>query len=317
VREARREGKGKPLGIGPIQRTFDAMFQGCFTALVTPFAGDAVDEAAFVRLVRRQIDEGVHGLVPNGTTGESATLSLDEQVRVLALTVETAAGRVPVIGGVGSNDTAKAITLARAAKRLGCDGAMAVTPYYNRPNQAGLERHFLAIADAVEIPLILYNVPTRTAVDLAPETVARLARHPNIVGLKDASNDVARVSRHKRLIDKPFALFSGEDGSAVGFNAMGGVGLISVTANIAPALCARMIQATLVGDFGAAQSLATALSDLTRTLFLEPSPAPAKAALARMGYCSASVRSPLAQVSPETDAAIVRALDGLAGLSAT
>lgn len=292
------------------------MFAGCFTALITPFDGPNIDEAAFVRLARRQLDEGVDGLVPNGTTGETAVLRFEEQVRVLALAVEAAAGRAPVIGGVGSNDTAKSIALAREAKRLGCDAAMAVTPYYNRPNQAGLVRHFLAIADAVEIPLILYNVPGRTAVDLAPETVARLADHPNIIGLKDASNDVGRVNDHRRMIAKPFALLSGEDASAVGFNAMGGQGLISVTANVAPALCARMIHSTLAGDFGAAQSLSLALSALTRALFLEPSPAPAKAALAKLGLCAADVRSPLAPISAATDAALDHALAGIAALKA-
>jgi 4-hydroxy-tetrahydrodipicolinate synthase len=287
------------------------MFQGCFTALVTPFIDGSFDEAGFVRLVERQIEERIDGLVPNGTTGESATLSFEEQVRVIALTVETARARVPVIAGVGSNDTAKAIALAKEAKAIGADAAMAVTPYYNRPNQEGLLRHFLAIADSVEIPLILYNVPARTAVDLAPETAAALAAHPNIVGLKDASNDLGRVTRHRRLISKPFALLSGEDATAVGFNALGGVGLISVTANVAPALTGRMIKATLAGDYGAAQSLALALSDLTRALFSEPSPAPAKAALAALGLCSAQTRSPLAPVRPETEIALRAALERL------
>jgi 4-hydroxy-tetrahydrodipicolinate synthase len=295
------------------------MLQGCFTALVTPFVegqgkDGAIDEAAFKALIERQIEEGVDGLVPNGTTGESATLSEAEQIQILEWTVQTARGRVPVIGGVGSNDTAKAITLARAAKAIGCDAAMAVTPYYNKPNQAGLERHFSAIADAVQIPLIMYNVPSRTAVDLAAETVARLAAHPNIVGLKDASNDIGRVPRHRRLIGQDFVLLSGEDASSVGFVAMGGDGLISVTANVAPALTARMMRAARAGDYGAAQSLALALSELSRALFLEPSPAPAKYALAKLGLCADAVRSPLAPVTGATRQAIDTAIAGLADL---
>jgi 4-hydroxy-tetrahydrodipicolinate synthase len=287
------------------------MFKGCYTALATPFSNGDVDEAAFVRLITRQIEERIDGLAPNGTTGESATLSLQEQMRVIALCVETAAGRVRVLGGAGANDTARAIDLARHAKAVGCDGAMVVTPYYNKPNQEGLYRHFMAVADAVEIPIIVYNVPARTAVDLAPETVARLAAHPNIVGLKDASNDLGRVTLHRRLINKPFTLLSGEDATAVGFMAMGGDGLISVTANVAPALTARMIQAGLSGDYGAAQSLALALSDLTRALFAEPSPAPAKAALAMLDLCRAETRLPLAPVTPATREAIRAALASL------
>lgn len=288
------------------------MFKGCYTALVTPFSEGRLDEAAFVRLIERQIEDRIDGLVPNGTTGESATLTLAEQMRVMALCVETARGRVRVLGGAGANDTARAIELTRHAKTIGCDGAMIVTPYYNKPNQEGLYRHFMAIADAVEIPIVVYNVPGRTAVDLLPETVARLAAHPNIVGLKDASNDLGRVTWHRRLITKPFTLLSGEDATAVGFMAMGGDGLISVTANLAPALTGRMIQAAQAGDYGAAQSLALALGDLTRALFAEPSPAPAKAALALLDLCRADARLPLAPVTEATRAALSAALAHLA-----
>lgn len=287
------------------------MFYGCFTALVTPFSGETVDADAMARLIERQIEEGVAGLVPNGTTGESATLSHSEQEQVIAQTVAIAKGRVPVIAGVGSNDTKKAIELARFAKSVGADAAMAVTPYYNKPNQEGLVRHFSALAEAVQIPLILYNVPARTAVDLLPETVAKLARHPNIMGLKDASNELGRVARHRRLVGQEFVLLSGEDQTAVGFDALGGQGLISVTANVAPALSARMMRSTRAGDYGAAQSIALALSDLSAALFLEPSPAPAKYALSRLGLCREDVRSPLAPISAHTRAAVDQALDRL------
>lgn len=283
-------------------------FHGLMTALITPFRDGAVDEAAYTALVERQIDAGVHGLVPNGTTGESATLSEAEQKRVISLCVEVARGRVPVVAGCGSNDTAKALVLLQHAKAVGADAAMIVTPYYNKPNQAGLEAHFTRLADGVQLPQILYNVPARTNVDLLPETLAALARHPNIIGIKDASNLLERVALQRRGCGAGFILLSGEDSTAIGFNALGGQGLISVTANVAPELCARAQEAALAGDFGAAQDINTVLAPLHKALFLEPNPAPAKAALALLGLCQDDVRLPLTPASAATREALRSAM---------
>jgi 4-hydroxy-tetrahydrodipicolinate synthase len=283
-------------------------FHGLMTALVTPFRDGAVDETAYAALVERQIDAGVHGLVANGTTGETATLSESEQKRVIALCVEAARGRVPVVAGCGSNDTAKALSLLQHAKAIGADAAMIVTPYYNKPNQAGLEAHFTALADGVQLPQIVYNVPARTNVDLLPETLATLARHPNIIGIKDASNQLERVAMHRRGCGAGFILLSGEDSTAIGFNALGGQGLISVTANVAPELCARAQEAALAGDFGAAQDINALLSPLHKALFLEPNPAPAKAALALLGLCRDDVRLPLVAANAATREALRSAM---------
>ncbi|KAF0181268.1 MAG: 4-hydroxy-tetrahydrodipicolinate synthase [Hyphomonadaceae bacterium] len=288
-------------------------FSGAYTALVTPFRDGKVDEAAFVSVIERQIVSGIHGLVPNGTTGEAPTLSVEEQKRVISLCVETAKGRVPVVAGTGSNDTAKTIALTRHAKEAGADAALVVTPYYNRPQQPGLIAHYTAIADAVELPIILYNVPGRTAVDLLPDTVATLAKHPNIVGHKDASGAIDRATRQRIDCGPGFALFSGNDESAVGFNAQGGQGCISVTANVAPELCARLQQCCLAGDFGSALDIDLRLSALHKALFLEPSPAPTKYALAKLGICSEDSRLPLVPVSAATRAAIDAAMK-IAGL---
>jgi 4-hydroxy-tetrahydrodipicolinate synthase len=283
-------------------------FHGLMTALVTPFADDAVDEVALRGLIERQIEAGVHGIVPNGTTGESATLSEAEQKRVIDLAVEFAAGRVPVVAGCGSSDTAKALTLVGHAKTVGADAAMVVTPYYNRPSQAGLIAHFRAIADAVQLPLIIYNVPARTQVDLLPETLIELSRHPNIVSVKDASNQLERVALHRRGCGADFILLSGEDATAIGFLALGGNGLISVTANVAPELCARAQVAALAGDFGAAQDINARLAPLHKALFQEPSPAPAKAALSMLGLCRDDVRLPLVRAGEATRAALQAAM---------
>ena len=288
-----------------------AHFTGTLPALITPFRDGMVDETAFAALVERQIASGVHGLVPNGTTGESVTLSIDEQKRVIALCVEVAKGRVPVVAGTGSSDTAKVIELTRHAKTVGADAALVVTPYYNRPSQDGMAAHYTAIADAVQLPLIVYNVPARTGVDLLPETLATLARHPNIVGIKDASNQLDRATRQRALCGRDFSLLSGEDGTAVGFNAMGGQGLISVTANVAPELCARLQDCCAAGDYGSAHDIDLKLSALHRALFMEPSPAPAKYALSKLGLCREDVRLPLIPVNAATreavDAAMARA----------
>jgi 4-hydroxy-tetrahydrodipicolinate synthase len=283
-------------------------FKGLLTALVTPFQNGMVDEQAVAALIERQIAAGVHGLVPNGTTGESATLSEAEQCRLIECAVAAARGRIPVVAGCGAPDTAKVIRLAAHAKRVGADAVLAVTPYYNRPSQVGLEAHYRALADSVEIPIILYNVPKRTGIDLLPETVAALARHPNIVGIKDASSDLERVALHRNLCGAEFALLSGNDGEAVGFNALGGQGCISVTGNVAPELCARMQVATLAGDFGAAQDINRGLARLHRAMFIEPSPAPAKAALAMLGLIQDEVRLPILPVSDSARALIREAM---------
>ena len=288
-----------------------AHFTGTLPALITPFRDGMVDETAFTALVERQIASGVHGLVPNGTTGESVTLSVEEQKRVIALCVEVAGGRVPVVAGTGGSDTAKVIELTRHAKTVGADAALVVTPYYNRPSQEGMAAHYTAVADAVQLPLIVYNVPARTGVDLLPETLATLARHPNIVGIKDASNQLDRATRQRALCGRDFSLLSGEDGTAVGFNAMGGQGLISVTANVAPELCARLQDCCAAGDYGSAHDIDLKLSALHRALFMEPSPAPAKYALSKLGLCREDVRLPLIPVNAATreavDAAMARA----------
>lgn len=270
------------------------MFHGSIPALVTPFKNGAVDKDAFANLVERQIENGSGALVPVGTTGETSTLSHDEHKSVVTLCVEVAAGRVPVIAGAGSNATAEAIDLVRHAKTVGADAALVVCPYYNKPNQAGLEAHFTAINDAVEMPVILYNVPGRTVSDLLPETVGRLAKLPNIVGIKDATGDLPRVSQHNHLTrGEQFELISGDDPSALGFLAMGGVGCISVTANVLPAECAAMHTAFHAGDLKRAQEIEATLIDLHNAMFCSPSPGPAKYALSRMGLCQDDVRLPI------------------------
>ena len=279
------------------------MFRGSIPALITPFRDGILDERAFAELVERQVAEGSHALVPCGTTGESATLSDDEHFRVVRLCVETATGRVPVIAGAGSNNTAHAVELAKAAKRAGADAILVVAPYYNKPSQDGVFAHFEAINNAVDIPIVVYNVPPRTVTDISVETMARIAKLPNVVGLKDASADLSRVARHRALCGERFVLLSGEDGSAIGFNAHGGSGCISVTANVAPKLCAQMQEATLRGDFAAARAVDEKLSPLHKALFVEPSPAPAKYACSLLGLCSDEVRLPLVTC---TDAAKAR-----------
>ncbi|MEH6410565.1 MAG: 4-hydroxy-tetrahydrodipicolinate synthase, partial [Hyphomonas sp.] len=270
------------------------MFHGSIPALVTPFKNGAVDRDAFAALVERQIAGGSSAVVPVGTTGETSTLTTEEHKDVVTLCVEVVAGRVPVIAGAGSNATDEAIDLVQHAKTVGADAALVVCPYYNRPNQAGLEAHFRAINDAVALPVLLYNVPGRTIVDLLPETVARLARLPNIVGIKDASGDVARVSQHAALIgDAQFVQLSGEDPNALGHLAMGGAGCISVTANVVPDMCAAMHTAFHAGDLAAARAIERKLVALHKALFCSPSPGPAKYALSRLGLCQPDVRLPI------------------------
>lgn len=285
-----------------------AEIRGSIPALVTPFAGGEVDWTALEKLVERQIDEGSSGLVPMGTTGESATLSHEEHEQVVERTIAVSRGRVPVIAGAGSNNTAESIRLARFAEKAGADAVLTVAPYYNRPSQDGLYAHFKAIHDAIGIPVILYNVPARTSSDIKTETVARLAELPRIVGLKDASADLARPSRLRQLVGSDFIQLSGEDATAMVFNAAGGKGCISVTANIAPRLCAELQEASLAGDYEKARKLQDRLMPLHDALFVEPNPQPAKAALAMLGLCRNEVRSPLLPASPDCEEALGKAL---------
>lgn len=282
--------------------------RGSLTALITPFDKGVVDESAFKRIVEHQISEGTHGLVPCGTTGESPTISHDEHRRLLELTVETANGRAFVLGGAGSNATAEAIELARHAERVGCDAAMCVVPYYNKPSQEGLYRHFAAIAEAISIPLVLYNVPGRTVADILPETIGRLAKIANVVGIKDASGKIERVSQQRIAAGADFVQLSGDDPNAVGFNAQGGVGCISVTSNVAPALCARLQNASLQGNLAAANEINDRLMELHGLMFAEPSPAPAKFGASLLGLCADEVRLPIVPLSAATKERIKAAM---------
>jgi 4-hydroxy-tetrahydrodipicolinate synthase len=285
------------------------LFKGVITALITPLRDGKVDEAAFTQLLERQIAAGIHGVVPMGTTGESASLSLDEHKRVVELCVQVAAGRTRVIAGAGSSATEKSIELARFAKTVGADGALIVTPYYNRPSQAGLALHFEAIAEAVQLPVLLYNVPGRTGVDMSNETVARLAAHPNIVGIKDATGDLGRVSWMRANISGQFDLISGDDPSYLGYHAQGGVGVISVTSNVAPEAMVALHEAAAAGDYATARDWQDRLIGLHKALFLDNSPAPTKYALERLGLCTEEIRLPLAPTSDAVKPAIDRAME--------
>jgi 4-hydroxy-tetrahydrodipicolinate synthase len=287
------------------------MFKGSIPALLTPFAEDGgVDEASFAAHVEWQIAEGSTGLVPVGTTGESPTLSHEEHKRVVELCIEIAKGRVPVIAGAGSNNTTEAIELAQHAEKAGADALLVVTPYYNKPTQKGLIAHYTAIAEAVSLPIIIYNIPGRSVIDMTPETMGKLAgSFKNIVGVKDATGKIERVSEQRITCGKDFVQLSGEDASALGFNAHGGVGCISVTANVAPKLCAEFQAATLAGDYARALELQDKLMPLHKAIFMEPGVCGAKYALSKLGRMSRNVRSPLVPVlEPATEAALDNAL---------
>jgi 4-hydroxy-tetrahydrodipicolinate synthase len=289
------------------------MFRGSITALVTPFTADGgFDEESFRRLVEWQIGEGSSGLVPVGTTGESPTLSHEEHHRVVRVCVEVAAGRVPVIAGAGSNNTAEAIDLARHAEESGADALLVVTPYYNKPNQRGLYAHFAAVAKSTSLPIVIYNIPPRSVIDMTPETMGRLAADfPNIVGVKDATGKVERVSEQRITCGSDFVQLSGEDASALGFNAHGGSGAISVTSNVAPRLCAEFQEASLSGDRERAIELQDRLMPLHKAIFIEAGVTGSKYALSRLGRVANVVRSPLVTVEDDTarriDAAMAHA----------
>lgn len=269
------------------------LFKGVIPALITPFRDGALDEDAFVALVERQIVGGVHGLVPVGTTGETATLSHEEHRRVVTLCIQTARGRVPVIAGCGSNSTAEAIELCRHAKTAGAHGALVVTPYYNRPSQEGLYQHYAAIDAAVQLPILIYNVPGRTGADISNETVARLSRLPNIVGIKDATGDLVRQSMMRLECGEDFCLLSGDDPTVLGYMAHGGHGVISVTSNVAPEAMSTFMNACLAGDWSAALYWQDRLIRLHKGLFADASPSCTKFAMAEMGLCKEEARLPI------------------------
>ena len=284
------------------------LIRGAITALVTPFRDGALDEDAIVALVERQIAAGIHGVVPVGTTGETSTLSHDEHRRVVELCVATVAGRVRVIAGAGSNSTSEAIELARHAKTVGADAALVVTPYYNRPSQEGLYQHYAAINEAVQLPVFVYNVPTRTSVDIANATVARLARLPNIVGIKDATGNMTRVANQRLDCGDDWILLSGDDGSALGYMAHGGHGCITVAGNVAPEAVANFYNACMAKDWETALYWQDRLARLNDALFLDASPAPTKFALATLGLCTADARLPIAPCNEAVKPAILDAM---------
>ena len=284
------------------------MFKGSYTALITPFRDGALDEDAFVRIVEWQIEEGTHGLVPVGTTGESPTLSHDEHKRVVELTVATARGRVPVIAGAGSNSTKEAVEFTKHAKSVGASAALVVTPYYNKPTQEGLYQHYKAISDAVDLPIIIYNIPGRSVIDMSVATMRRCFQLPNVVGVKDATANLARVSQQRAAMGPEFNQLSGEDATALGFMAHGGQGCISVASNVAPRLCAEFQNACLKGDYATALGLQDRLMPLHDVLFLETNPSPVKSALWRIGMCTPDTRLPLVPLTEATKQAVDNAL---------
>jgi 4-hydroxy-tetrahydrodipicolinate synthase len=286
-------------------------FQGSITALITPFKDGKVDVRAYKKLVEWQIDQGTHGLVPCGTTGESPTLSHDEHKQVVELCIDAAAGRVPVIAGTGSNSTAEAIELTRHAKAAGADGVLVVTPYYNKPTQEGLYLHFKSVNDCADVPILIYNIPGRSVVDMTVDTMARLFKLKNIVGVKDATANLARVSQQRAALGKDFIQLSGEDATALGFMAHGGQGCISVTANIAPSLCAEFQLACLAGNFRLALQLQDRLMPLHEALFVESNPGPVKYAASKLGLCNADTRLPLAPLAPASKQKVDNALNAV------
>ena len=276
------------------------MFKGSMVALVTPFKDGAVDYDTLKRLVEWHVAEGTHGLVPVGTTGESPTLSHEEHESVVRVVVEQAAGRIPVIAGAGSNNTQEALRFIQHAEAVGADGALVVTPYYNKPTQAGLFAHFKMLHDETNLPIMIYNIPGRSAVDMSPVTMGELAKLPRIVGVKDATADLARVCAQRITCGKDFIQVSGEDATAHGFNAQGGVGCISVTANVAPRLCSELQQACLAGDYAQALTIQDRLMPLHHAIFTEPGLCGAKYAMSRLGLCGEEVRPPLVPLTAET-----------------
>jgi 4-hydroxy-tetrahydrodipicolinate synthase len=288
--------------------TAKTSFKGSFTALVTPFKNGSVDEQAFRGLVDWQIAEGTNGLVPVGTTGESPTLSHDEHKQVVEWCVDQVRGRVPVVAGAGSNSTKEAIELSQHAEQVGADAVLIVTPYYNKPTQEGLYQHYKAINDAIGIPIIIYNIPARSVIDMSVDTMKRLFELKNIAGVKDATANVVRVSQQRAAMGPDFNQLSGEDASALGFNAHGGHGCISVTSNVAPRLCAEFQAACQKNDYATALKYQDKLMPLHSALFIETNPAPTKYALSVLGKCADAVRLPMVTVADKTKAAVRQAM---------
>lgn len=280
------------------------MFKGSLPALITPFKNGALDLETLKKLVEWHVGEGSNGFVPVGTTGESPTLSHDEHEKVVEEVVKASAGRVPVIAGAGSNNTLESIRFIQHAEKVGADAALVVTPYYNKPTQRGLIAHFTALHDCATLPIIIYNIPGRSVVDMTPETMGELAKLERIVGVKDATGDLSRVPQQRITCGTDFIQLSGEDATALGFNAHGGIGCISVTANVAPKLCAQMQAATLAGDYTTALEITDRLMPLHKAIFTEPGLVGAKYGMSKLGLCSDEVRSPLTGLTDETKALI-------------
>lgn len=285
------------------------MFKGSLPALVTPFGESGVDFDALKAIVEWHIEQGSHGVVAVGTTGESPTLSHEEHEEVVKVVTETAAKRIPVIAGAGSNNTDESLRLVKFAKSVGADAVLVVTPYYNKPTQQGLYEHYKALHDSCEIPIIIYNIPGRSVIDMNPDTMGRLARLKRVVGVKDATGDVTRVSKQRQACGEDFIQLSGEDASALGFNAHGGIGCISVTANVAPKLCAEFQNALLEGNYAAALEYQDRLMPLHTAIFVEPGLAGAKYGMSLLGKCENRVRLPLVPVTPETESKIREAME--------
>lgn len=284
------------------------MFKGSFPALVTPFKNGELDLETLKKLIEWHIGEGTNGFVPVGTTGESPTLTHEEHETVIEEVVKASAGRVPVIAGAGSNNTLEGIRFMQHAEKVGADAALVVTPYYNKPTQRGLIAHFTALHDCCELPIIIYNIPGRSVIDMTPETMGELAKLPRIIGVKDATGDIARVSQQRAACGADFVQMSGEDATALGFNAHGGVGCISVTANVAPKLCAEFQAATLAGDYAKALEYQDKLMPLHEAIFIEPGLVGAKYAMSKLGLCSEEVRLPLTGLRDSTKEALDAAL---------
>ena len=285
------------------------MLKGSMPALITPFKNGAVDLEGLKALVEWHIAEGSHGLVPVGTTGESPTLSHEEHEAVVSAVVEAAAGRIPIVAGAGSNNTAESLRFMHHAKDVGASAALVVTPYYNKPTQEGLIAHFKTLHDACDLPIVIYNIPGRSVVDMSPATMGELAKLPRIIGVKDATGDLARVCQQRITCGPDFLQIPGEDATAHGFNAQGGIGCISVTANVAPALCAQLQEACLAGDYSAALTLQDRLMPLHQAIFTEPGLVGAKYGLSLLGRCEDSVRLPLTPLSEATKALIKQAME--------
>jgi 4-hydroxy-tetrahydrodipicolinate synthase len=285
------------------------MLKGSMPALITPFKNGAVDLEGLKALVEWHIAEGSHGLVPVGTTGESPTLSHEEHEAVVSAVVEAAAGRIPIVAGAGSNNTAESLRFMHHAKDVGASAALVVTPYYNKPTEEGLIAHFKTLHDACDLPIVIYNIPGRSVVDMSPATMGELAKLPRIIGVKDATGDLARVCQQRITCGPDFLQISGEDATAHGFNAQGGIGCISVTANVAPALCAQLQEACLAGDYSAALTLQDRLMPLHQAIFTEPGLVGAKYGLSLLGRCEDSVRLPLTPLSEATKALIKQAME--------